>query len=156
MARLPEAEQRALATAAKAGESVSARQHAKKLKLTSEGKAKPAAKNIALSEFDGHVLQLLQMTGKAKPARFDREQPTKEANPARSQAHPAGRAPSVSFTAPGPVSCTREISARSSEDVGRSFEDVRVDAPLPQCRSQLIFLKFSTEGGSLRAVARAG
>src|ERR1700680_1833509 len=27
----------------------------------------------------------------------DREQPTKEANPARSQAHPAGRAPSVSF-----------------------------------------------------------
>ena len=72
MARLPEAEQRALATAAKAGETVSARQHAKKLKRTSKGKAKPAAKDIALSEFDDHVLRLLQMTGKAKPARFAR------------------------------------------------------------------------------------
>ena len=72
MARLPEAEQRALATAAKAGSKVSARQHAKKLKRTSKGKAKPAAKDIALSEFDDHVLRLLQMTGKAKPARFAR------------------------------------------------------------------------------------
>jgi ParB-like chromosome segregation protein Spo0J len=72
MARLPEAEQRALATAAKVGETVSARQRAKKLKRTSKGKAKPAAKDIALSEFDDHVLRLLQMTGKAKPARFAR------------------------------------------------------------------------------------
>ena len=49
MARLPEAEQRALATAAKAGRKVSARQHSKKLKRESTGKAKPAAKDIALS-----------------------------------------------------------------------------------------------------------
>ena len=70
MARLPEAEQRALATAAKAGSKVSARQHSKKLKRESTGKAKPAAKDTALREFDGHVLRLLQMTGKSKPARF--------------------------------------------------------------------------------------
>jgi hypothetical protein len=70
MARLPEAEQRKLATAAKAGRKVSARQHSKKLKRESTGKAKPAAKDTALREFDGHVLRLLQMTGKAKPARF--------------------------------------------------------------------------------------
>ena len=70
MARLPEAEQRALATAAKAGRKVSAKQHSKKLKRESTGKAKPAAKDTALREFDGHVLRLLQMTGKAKPARF--------------------------------------------------------------------------------------
>ena len=72
MARLPEAEQRALAAAAKAGRKVSARQHSKKLKRESTAKAKPAAKDIALSEFDDHVLRLLQMTGKAKPARFVR------------------------------------------------------------------------------------
>ena len=41
----------------------------------------------------------------------DREQPTKEANPARSQAHPA-RASAISQLQ-GPVSCTGEISARS-------------------------------------------
>jgi hypothetical protein len=53
MARLPEAEQRKLATAAKAGRKVSARQHSKKLKRESTGKAKPAAKDTALREFDG-------------------------------------------------------------------------------------------------------
>jgi hypothetical protein len=37
-----------------------------------------------------------------------------------------------------------------SEDVGRSFEDVWVDAPLPQCRSQLFFLPMLLDKFRLR------
>jgi hypothetical protein len=46
----------------------------------------------------------------------DREQPTKEANPARSQAHPAGRAPSVSFRVRFLV--LEKFQPDRSEDVG--------------------------------------
>jgi hypothetical protein len=49
----------------------------------------------------------------------DREQPTKEANPDRSQAHPAGRAPSVSFRVRFLV--LEKFQPDRSEDVGRSF-----------------------------------
>ena len=49
----------------------------------------------------------------------DREQPTKEANPARSQAHPAGRAPSVSFRVRFLV--LEKFQPDRSEDVGKSF-----------------------------------
>jgi hypothetical protein len=34
------------------------------------GGRRRSARYTALREFDGHVLRLLQMTGKAKPARF--------------------------------------------------------------------------------------
>ena len=67
LGKLPESAQEALASAAKAGEKVNAKQHVKKSRC--EGKA-VNAKGIALCEFNEKVLRLVQMTRDRKPERF--------------------------------------------------------------------------------------
>jgi ParB-like chromosome segregation protein Spo0J len=67
LGKLPEPDQEALASAAKAGEKVSAKQHLKKTRC--EGKtANP--KDIALCEFNEKILRLVQMTRGHRPERF--------------------------------------------------------------------------------------
>jgi ParB-like chromosome segregation protein Spo0J len=65
--KLAESEQEALASAAKAGEKVSAKQHVKKIRC--EGKA-VISRDIALREFNEKILRLVQMTRGHKPKRF--------------------------------------------------------------------------------------
>ena len=67
-------------------------------------------------------------------------------NPARSQAHPAGRAPSVSFTAPGPVSCTREISARSQRGRREELRGCLGRCPAPAVPLSALLLSSSAPG----------
>ena len=67
LGKLPESEQEALASAAKAGEKVSAKQHVKEIRH--EGKA-VTARDIALREFNEKILRLVQMTRGHKPGRF--------------------------------------------------------------------------------------
>ena len=101
LGKLPEGEQRKLATAARAGEKVSAKARKPRQKgadtavrtTTAEVDADPAAsterrkrayaadepereamtaKDAALREFDGHVLRLAQIINRAEPERFAR------------------------------------------------------------------------------------
>jgi ParB-like nuclease domain len=67
LGKLPEFEQEALASAAKAGEKVSAKQHVKKSRC--DGKAL-ISRNIALREFNEKILRLVQMTRGHRPERF--------------------------------------------------------------------------------------
>ena len=67
LGKLEESEQEALASAAKAGEKISAKQHVKKSRC--EGKA-VNAKDIALCEFNEKVLRLVQLTRGQEPQRF--------------------------------------------------------------------------------------
>jgi ParB family chromosome partitioning protein len=67
LGKMEESEQEALASAAKAGEKVNAKQHVKKSRC--EGKA-VNAKDTALCEFNEKVLRLVQMTRDRKPERF--------------------------------------------------------------------------------------
>jgi ParB family transcriptional regulator, chromosome partitioning protein len=67
LGRLPESEQEVLASAAKAGEKVSAKEYVKK--SSCEGTA-VSAKDTGLREFNGHLLRLVQTTRGHKPERF--------------------------------------------------------------------------------------
>jgi hypothetical protein len=67
LGQLPVSEQEALASAAKAGEKVSAKQHVKKIRRESKA---VTARDIALREFNEHTLRLVQMTRGHKPERF--------------------------------------------------------------------------------------
>ena len=78
LGKLLEGEQRKLATAARAGEKVSAKARKPRQKgadtavrtTTAEVDADP--KDAALREFDGHVLRLAQIVNRAEPERFAR------------------------------------------------------------------------------------
>jgi hypothetical protein len=67
LGKLPESEQEALASAAKAGEKVSAKQHVKKIGCDDKA---VISRDIALREFNEKILRLVQLTRGHEPQRF--------------------------------------------------------------------------------------